>query len=404
MTLAAEDFRVQPYLQNPASDGVTIRWLSESAVAGTLEINDRKYTSSPVVATALEYQNNEPQGSRYSGLPYIHSVRVDGLQADTAYNYSVAIGADTLGGSFRTPIASAASAGIAPGKGIRLFVYGDGETEPESVDKKTAWTASLANGAARPDWVHGEYVGTQTAGYTQNLAMMQARAAEARAGGRATLAAVVGDLVESGGEQRDWDEFWRHNAGSRGTFARDVPIVPAFGNHENYGGPGSLGGYTATAAQAAAAKYRAYFDVPDNGQSHVEVAPGTFADHTGRYHRVNFGPVTLITIDSSNGGTDSTANDTNFHLVNSENPQSPDYVPGSTQYQWLQTRTGLREIGRSDRVCAVPSWGVFCGHSWSACREWDRSGHAVRSAAPPAHTAVGRIRGQGRILRPRRDV
>ncbi|MCU0963202.1 MAG: PEP-CTERM sorting domain-containing protein, partial [Pirellulaceae bacterium] len=87
----------------------------------------------------------------------------------------------------------------------------------------------------------------------------------------------------------------------------------------------------------------AYFDLPDNGQSHVEVAPGTFADHTGRYHRVDFGPVTLLTIDSSNGGTQAAADDTNFHLINSENPQTPDYAPGSAQYQWLQKQLASAE-------------------------------------------------------------
>ncbi len=123
-----------------------------------------------------------------------------------------------------------------------------------------------------------------------------------------------------------------------GTFAADATVVSAFGNHENSGGPGALGGYSPAAAQAAAAKYRTYFDVPDNGHTNVEVAPGIFADHTGRYHRVSFGPVTLLTIDSSNGGVDNTASDTNFHLAKSAHPQISDYMPGSRQYQWLETQ------------------------------------------------------------------
>jgi hypothetical protein len=338
LTAVADDFRVQPYLQNPSSDGITVRWFSESAVAAAVEIDGRTFNSSPVVAAELGYQTGEPEADRYSGLPYVHSIRVTGLRPDTGYDYEVRSGESSLGGSFRTPVVSAAAAGLAAGKGVRLLVYADSETEPESAEKKADWTASLADDSKRPDWVQSKYVATQTVGYTQNLAIMQARAAEARAGGRATLAAIAGDLVESGGEQRDWDEFWRHNAGGMGTFARDVAIMPAFGNHENYGGPGALGGYSASAAVAAAAKYQAYFEVPDNGQSHVEVTPGVFADHTGRYYRVDFGPVTLLTIDSSNGGTQAAADDTNFHLVNSENPQIPDYVPGSAQYEWLQTQ------------------------------------------------------------------
>ena len=228
MTLAAEEFRVQPYLQNSSSDGVTIRWLSESAVAGTVEIDGRTYTSSPVRATALGYQNDEPQGNRYTDLPYIHSVRVDGLQTDTAYDYSVTSGANTLGGSFRTPIASAVTVGTyrRPGhSAVRVWRQRDRTRLGRQKNRVDPLVGRRVLGA--PDWVTGPVRRDADGRYTQNLAIMQARAAEARADGRATLVDVVGDLVESGGEQRDWDEFWRHNAGSRGTFARDVPIVPA---------------------------------------------------------------------------------------------------------------------------------------------------------------------------------
>ncbi len=335
---AEDEFRVRPYLQNPTSSEVTIRWLSESNQAGTVVIDGKSYTSAPEQAVALEYQNDETNTDRYSGLPYLHSVRVEGLQADTPYTYTVTSGGSERGGAFRTPIPSATATGLTAGQGVRLFVYGDSETEPESVSAKVAWTSSVAEGSVRPSWVAGKYVATQTQGYAQNLAIIEARAAESQAAGRATLVSVVGDLVESGGEQRDWDEFWRHNAGDRGSLASNVAIIPALGNHENYGGPGTLGRYDGAAPQAAANKYQTYFEVADNGQSHVQVAPGIYADHTGRYHRTDFGPVTLLTIDSSNGGTDNTLDDTNFNLNRSDNPQIPDYTEGSPQYEWLQTQ------------------------------------------------------------------
>jgi hypothetical protein len=154
------DFRVSPYLQNPASDAVTIRWLSDAADPGSLSINGQTFASSPTLAATLDYQ-----------------------------------------------------------------------------------------------------------------------AAEAQAAGRATLIAMPGDLVESGGEQRDWDEFWRHAAGPYGTVAANTAIVPGLSNHENYGGPGALGGYSPAAATTAVAKYQTYFDLPDNSAA--------LADHTGRYHRVD---------------------------------------------------------------------------------------------------------------------
>ena len=352
-----QDFRVEPYLQNPASDSFTIRWLSETADPGTVAVGGQLYTSTPVVATTLGYQLDEPAVDRHAGVPWLHSLRVTGLVANSAHAYSVTQGSSTKTGVIQTPVASG-SIPMSPGQGVRLFVYADSETEPESATKRTDWNASLAGGSARPAWiptrntvVNGEpvvvdqYLATERVGYQQNLAIMQGRAEQAMASGRATLAAVVGDLVESGGEQRDWDEFWRHNAGPLATggfsnaFAASTPIVPALGNHENYGGPGSLGGYSAAAPSAAAEKYRTYFEVPDNG--------ATVTGHAGRYHRVDFGPVTLITIDSSNTGTDGTADDTNFFLSSASNPQIPDALPGSAQYQWLEQQlAAARDAGQ----------------------------------------------------------
>ena len=325
-TARSDDFRVTPYLQNPTSDAITIRWLSDTDDPGSLSINGQILGSTPTLAATLAYQAAEPAGDRYPGLPWLHSVRVTGLNANTAYPYAVNQGASTAAGTVATPIPSAATSGLAVASGVRLFVYSDSETEPESAAARVTWAAPA--GATRPAWVGGLYPATQTVGSTQNLAIVAARAAEAQAVGRATLIALPGDLVESGGEQRDWDEFWRHSAGSYGSVAASTAIVPGLGNHDNYGGPGALGGYSPTAATAAVAKYQTYFDVPDNN--------ATFADHTGRYHRVDFGPVTLLTIDSSNGGSDDTASDTNFFLDTAANPQIPDYMPGSTQYEWLE--------------------------------------------------------------------
>lgn len=55
------------------------------------------------------------------------------------------------------------------------------------------------------------------------------------------LVMLVGDLVEACGEQRDWDQFGRHNAGEYSSLASSIPLIPSLDNHENYAGPG--GGY-----------------------------------------------------------------------------------------------------------------------------------------------------------------
>lgn len=323
-----QDFRVEPYLQNPTSDAITVRWLSESSDAGSVVIDGRTFTSAPTLASTLDYQAAEPLDGRNAGLPWLHSVRVSDLTPSHSYGYTVTQGSTTKTGAVVTPVASAVASGIATGGGVRLFVYSDTETQPESRTSHVAWAEPA--GANRPAWVNGQYVATETVGYSQNLAIVASRAAEAQALGRATMIALPGDLVESGGEQRDWDEFWQHSAGSLGSVATSTAIVPGLGNHDNYGGPGALGGYSADAAAAAADKFLTYFEVPDNAAS--------FADHTGRYHRVDFGPVTMLTIDSSNGGTQGTATDTNFFLDNALNPQIPDYMPGSEQYQWLESQ------------------------------------------------------------------
>jgi hypothetical protein len=140
---------------------------------------------------------------------------------------------------------------------------------------------------------------------------------------RPDFIAIAGDLVETGGEQRDWDEFWRHNAGDFGTLAGAIPIFPSLGNHENYAGQG--GGYTTPGANFATDKFRTYFEVPPNKSAN--------AFHEGRYYRVDYGPITLIVIDSSDGLPDKTGSDTNFNL---EGSHAPDFNPGSEQYRWFE--------------------------------------------------------------------
>ena len=63
-----QDFRVEPYLQNPTSEAVTIRWLSESSAAGSVSIDGRVFQSTPSEATPLAYQAAEPSTDRYAGL------------------------------------------------------------------------------------------------------------------------------------------------------------------------------------------------------------------------------------------------------------------------------------------------------------------------------------------------
>ncbi|MEI6636770.1 MAG: hypothetical protein WCO99_09400, partial [Planctomycetota bacterium] len=140
-TARGDDFRVTPYLQNPTSDAITIRWLSATADPGSLSINGQILGSTPTLAATLAYQAAEPAGDRYPGLPWLHSVRVTGLNANTAYPYAVNQGTSTAAGTVATPIPSAATSGLATASGVRLFVYSDSETEPESAAARVTWAA-----------------------------------------------------------------------------------------------------------------------------------------------------------------------------------------------------------------------------------------------------------------------
>ena len=325
-------FRVRPYLQNPAADAMTIRWCSQSADAGTLTIDGKRLTSKPLLCNELDYQGAEVAELRYPTPPHLHSVRVTGLAPATSYPYSVEQNGETI----KAILTTAPRPGeVGKGGAVRLFFYADSETQPESRERRVDWPPSTSMpGGPRPRWVRDQYLADETTGYRMNLALIASRAAESLREGNPVLASVVGDLVENGGEQRDWDEFWRHNAGAFGTLASRVPIVAALGNHEMHGGPTSddplddLGGYSGPASLLGSRKFLAYFEHPDNGAADKR--------HIGRYHRIDFGPVTLLTLDSTNTGIDGTDSDTNHLLDRGKAMHIPDCMPGSEQYTWLE--------------------------------------------------------------------
>ena len=324
-TCLAADFRVLPYVQNPSLDGMTVRWLSESSAPGVLTVEtpdgSREFTSTPVQAVALAYNPfKEEPDSPHPAVPWMHSIRVEQLKPSTVYMYSVVQGAESHSGAFKTS--------ASPDESVRLIVYSDSETEPESsTSPPVAWPVNP--GSNRPEGVVN-YLVNQTIGYQENCSVIAERHPD--------LLLIVGDLVECGGEQRDWDEFWKHNAGEFGALASRIPIIPSLGNHENYGGPG--GGYTAEGANFGSDKFLTYFETPDNHS--------TNSKHKGRYFRLDYGPVTLICVDSSDGLPHATAADTNHNLQGSN---APDFNPGSEQYQWLEVQ--LADAQKKSRVTFV---------------------------------------------------
>lgn len=308
----ADSFRVLPYVQNPTQEAITLRWLSDTEEPGILTIETadgpRTLRSQPRLVRTLEYNPFKPEpGGPHPELPYLHSVRVTGLKSGTQYAYQVRLGAQQHAAAFQTaPDAD---------QPLRFIVYSDPETEPESsTSPPVDWPASP--NANRPEGVT-RYIANQTTGYRENLRVIAAR--------KPHFILLPGDLVETGGEQRDWDEFWRHIAGDYGTLASGVPFFAALGNHENFAGPG--GGYSAEGANFSTDKFLTYFEVPPNRAAS--------AKQEGRYYRIDYGPIALITLDSSDGLPDKTASDTNHLLTGST---APDFNPGSEQYRWFEAQ------------------------------------------------------------------
>jgi len=308
-------FRVTPYLQNPAKDAVTLSWLSNDTGAGRLKVwkSDTGVSDPAVVveshgvlAEALAYhpyENCMNEDCAGLPLPYLHRLRLTGLESGSLYRYEVRQGGRQAGGSFSTMADK--------DQAIRFIVYGDSETEPESTGKHAFWPSDEESGHLRT------YLVDQSTGYAQNLKIIRSR--------KPGFVAIAGDLVESGGEQRDWDEFWKHNA----ELAATSFILPALGNHDYFAGPGILGNYKVENSENAVRKYQTYFDFPDNGSDNET--------HANRYYAIRYGPISLIVLDTNDGQPHRSDQDTNWKLRgHNDGGSAPDWHPGSEQHSWLK--------------------------------------------------------------------
>jgi len=319
-------FRITPYLQNPGQDAMTFIWFSHENRAGRLTVwksgsDDVErgvlVESGPVMAEALAYDPAEHcAGSDCSelALPFLHQLRITGLEPSTEYRYQVTQHKQQADGHFST---------LGDGqKPLRFIVYGDSETEPESTGKPAHWPGQGASTRNR------KYPIDQTTGYAANLKVIQDRKPE--------FVAIAGDLVQSGGEQRDWDEFWLHNAG----LAASTVLLPSLGNHDYFGGPRDLGKYATVDSERAVRKYQTYFDLPPNGAIN--------ATHAERYYSLRHGVVTFIVLDTNDGLPHRSDMDTNWRLRGEgDGGFAPDWQAGSEQYKWLEKELlKAQETGR----------------------------------------------------------
>ncbi len=351
----AQDFRVYPYLQQPSKDGMLINWFTETGTPGTLTVSGGDlsaplvWTSSPSYQPLLEYTQAERAENVGPGVDldlisddnYKHSVPVSGLTPNTTYTYSVEQNGGTFSRQFNT----------APSRDdwqkVRFIALADSETQPQGRTTNRTWftgaqhpnslgrPASLPGGAVHSSGApFNQYLLSETEGYKQNLRIVSQR--------KPDFIVFPGDIVQGGGYQPGWDEWFRHNAGEFGTPVSEAPVLPALGNWENFGGS-TNGGYTIDPAtgrnepKRARDKYKVYFDQPAN----------KVPEHQDNYYRVDYGPITILTLDSSNGEPDQIRRDPNAkdidtqHFINADTYRAAggndlsDFNQGSAQWNWV---------------------------------------------------------------------
>lgn len=375
-------FRVNPYLQQPSSDGMYFTWFTEEETSGELTITGPgldeplSFTTDPTFEPLLTYttaeQNQEidglEQGSWLLGDEnYKHTVDVSGLAPDTTYNYSVTVGDSVFEASFETaPTAE-------DWDQIRFVALSDSETEPrgrvrrrdwqqgalqdESLDRPalegSLWADTLGVSGSRLN-----YPLTENVGYANNLEIINSRDPD--------FMMMPGDLVQGGGYQPGWDEFFRHNAGEFDSGLSEYPLLPALGNWENFGALN--GGYGTDddgrfGPRFGREKFHVYFDAPENGTP----------EHQDNYYRIDYGPITILTLDSSNGepddsrdnyggegqppqvsgqeftepGTDTQQNFTRDQYEEEGGTDLADFNPDSPQWNWvIEQLEDAREQGQ----------------------------------------------------------
>lgn len=229
-----------------------------------------------------------------------HVLELTGLRPDTRYSYEVRQGRDTHRARFRTAPTSE------DWNSVTFVAMSDHETEPRGRVTRREWAPGELADLPRPDAVAGSawdvafgtttlagqqvlrYVLTEDEGYRSNLAVADRS--------KPDFFMFPGDLVQGGGYQPGWDEWFRCNAGLKGDRLASTPVLPALGNWESFGALN--GGYGTPEDRSSVvrsrAKYHAYIDGPDNG------TPA----HRDNYYRIDYGPVTVITLDSNNGEPD----------------------------------------------------------------------------------------------------
>ena len=202
------DFRVLPYQQDPALDGMLFTWFTIEEIPGEISITgpglDKPLVlaSTPELDVVLDYQAAAElsAGGEFpfattaifdaAGDParnFRHEVRITGLAPDTEYQYTVMQGDSSYSNTFRTAPTPETD------RTIRLAIYSYSETLVRGRTRFREWartTPQTAESTGRPEGEgrgRNQYFLSETVGYQENIKQIQLRDPD--------LIVMPGDLI-----------------------------------------------------------------------------------------------------------------------------------------------------------------------------------------------------------------
>jgi len=264
---------IQPYLQNPQPDGITILWWTDDS-----ERNCR------VQYWRGQFENDAIASNEYipSMDKWVHESKLTNLSEETQYQYKVVSGKHSSKTyTFNTSKRRDSN--------FHFAVLGDGRTDNDTIIDRHRKIARMAVSFG------------------------------------ADIIFEVGDMVENG-EAEHWGRFYRRVITASDTndpgsnLASKIPYHTIVGNHEIYL---DKTGYPGGNLNTAMARYKALVANPKNGSAN--------SSWEERYYAIKYGCATFIVLDNNND-LSTTGYDNHDRLGDND---TPPWSPGNEQYKWM---------------------------------------------------------------------